>query len=167
MNKYSDATTEFLNCDLLQVNYISIMLIFKTEKRDNLLKSRTHILGLPWWRSDWESACQCRAQGFEPWSGKIPHATEQLSPCATTTEPASHNHWSLCAQSLCSTTKPPQWEARAPQWRVAPARHNLEKARAQQQRPNTAKNKLNFKKELVFFAQYYEHSVRTHPVFQF
>ena len=26
--------------------------------------------------------------GFEPWSGKIPHAAEQLSACATTTEPA-------------------------------------------------------------------------------
>ena len=25
---------------------------------------------------------------FEPWSGRIPHATEQLSLCATTTEPA-------------------------------------------------------------------------------
>ena len=25
---------------------------------------------------------------FDPWSGKIPHAAEQLSPCATTTEPA-------------------------------------------------------------------------------
>ena len=25
--------------------------------------------------------------GFEPWSGKIPHAAEQLSPYATTTEP--------------------------------------------------------------------------------
>ena len=25
--------------------------------------------------------------GFEPWSGKIPHAVEQLSLCATTTEP--------------------------------------------------------------------------------
>ena len=25
--------------------------------------------------------------GFEPWSGKIPHAAEQRSPCATTTEP--------------------------------------------------------------------------------
>ena len=25
---------------------------------------------------------------FNPWSGKIPHAVEQLSPCATTTEPA-------------------------------------------------------------------------------
>ena len=31
-------------------------------------------------------------QGFEPWSGKIPHAAEQLSPCATTTEPACHNY---------------------------------------------------------------------------
>ena len=26
--------------------------------------------------------------GFEPWSRKIPHAAEQLSQCATTTEPA-------------------------------------------------------------------------------
>ena len=45
-------------------------------------------LGLPWWRSGWESACQCRGHGFEPWSGKIPHAAEQLGPWATTTEPA-------------------------------------------------------------------------------
>ena len=29
---------------------------------------------------------QCRGHGFDPWSGKIPHAAEQLSPCATTTE---------------------------------------------------------------------------------
>ena len=42
----------------------------------------------PWWRSGWESACQCRGHGFEPWSGKIPYATEQLGPWATTTEPA-------------------------------------------------------------------------------
>ena len=45
-------------------------------------------LGLPWWRSGWESACQCRGRGFKPWSGKIPHAAEQLGPWATTTEPA-------------------------------------------------------------------------------
>ena len=44
--------------------------------------------GLPWWRSGWESACQCRGHGFEPWSGKVPHAAEQLGPWATTTEPA-------------------------------------------------------------------------------
>ena len=40
--------------------------------------------GLPWWRSGWESACQCRGHGFEPWSGRIPHAAERLSPCTTT-----------------------------------------------------------------------------------
>ena len=45
-------------------------------------------LGLPWWRSGWESACQCRAHGFEPWSRKIPRAAEQLGPWATITEPA-------------------------------------------------------------------------------
>ena len=44
--------------------------------------------GLPWWHSGWESACRCRGHRFEPWSGKIPHAAEQLSPWATTTEPA-------------------------------------------------------------------------------
>ena len=49
---------------------------------------RIHLPGLPWWRSGWESACQCRGHGFGPWSGKIPHAAEQLSPWATTTEPA-------------------------------------------------------------------------------
>ena len=46
------------------------------------------IWGLPWWRSGWESACQCRGHGFEPWSGKIPHAAERLGLWATTTEPA-------------------------------------------------------------------------------
>ena len=53
-----------------------------------LIKELKILLGLPWWHSGWESACQCRGHGFEPWSGKIPHATEQLGPWATTTEPA-------------------------------------------------------------------------------
>ena len=44
--------------------------------------------GLPWWRSGWESTCQSRGHGFEPWSGRIPHPAEQLGPWATTTEPA-------------------------------------------------------------------------------
>ena len=29
---------------------------------------------------------------FDPWSEKIPHAMEQLSPRAATTEPARHNY---------------------------------------------------------------------------
>ena len=44
--------------------------------------------GLTWWHSGWESVCQCRGHGFYPWSGRIPHAAEQLGPCTTTTEPA-------------------------------------------------------------------------------
>ena len=43
--------------------------------------------GLAWWCSGKESSCKCSGHRFDPWSGKIPHASEQLSPCATTTEP--------------------------------------------------------------------------------
>ncbi|XP_073653148.1 TOM1-like protein 2 isoform X4 [Tursiops truncatus] len=35
-----------------------------------------------------EDALFALEHGLEPWSGKIPHAAEQRSPCATTTEPA-------------------------------------------------------------------------------
>ena len=34
---------------------------------------------------------------FDPWSGKIPHATEQLSPCTTTFEPTCY-----CAIAQCA-----------------------------------------------------------------
>lgn len=34
-----------------------------------------------------KSSCQRRRQGSRPWSGKIPHARELLSPCTTATEP--------------------------------------------------------------------------------
>ena len=52
------------------------------------LPSKKQNRGLPWWHSGWESACPCRGHGFEPWSGKIPHAAEQLGPWATTAGPA-------------------------------------------------------------------------------
>ena len=58
-----------------------------TRSRMHAATKRSRV-GLPQWRSGWESACQCREHGFEPWSGKIPHATEQLGPWATITEPA-------------------------------------------------------------------------------
>ena len=37
--------------------------------------------------AQWLRACQCRRHRPEPWAGKIPHASEQPSPSATTTEP--------------------------------------------------------------------------------
>ena len=43
-------------------------------------------LGLPCWSSGYESPCQCRGHRFDPWSGKIPQAMEQLNLCATTIE---------------------------------------------------------------------------------
>ena len=97
------------------------------------------IWGLPWWRSGWESACQCRGHGFEPWSERIPHAAEQLNPWATATEPAR------LEPVLRNCKRPRQWEARAPRWKVAPARCNWRKALAQKRRPNAAKNKFKNK----------------------
>ena len=55
----------------------------------NVLKNKP---GLPQWLSGLESACQCRRHGFNQWSGTIPHASEQVSPHTTTTEPVL---WSL------------------------------------------------------------------------
>ena len=66
--------------DLVYDMCLQLTILYCTLK--NMLR------GFPWWCSGWESACQCRAHGFEPWSGKIPHAAEQLGPWATTTEPA-------------------------------------------------------------------------------
>ena len=57
--------------------------------------------------------------GSTPGPGVIPHAVEQLGPCATATEPvlwspratasgpACHNCWSPCAWSLSSATGEP------------------------------------------------------------
>ena len=45
--------------------------------------------------------------------------------CRGATGPVSHNYWA-CASGACAPQRerPPQWEARAPWWRVAPACHN-------------------------------------------
>ena len=40
-------------------------------------------LGLPWWSSGLESACQWRGYRFDPWSRKIPHAAGHLSLCVS------------------------------------------------------------------------------------
>ena len=47
-------------------------------------KTLTH-MGFLWQLSSKESVCQCRGHRFDPWSGKISHGAEQLSPRTTTT----------------------------------------------------------------------------------
>ena len=79
--------------------------------------------GLPWWLRGEEPACQCRRHGFNPWSGKISHAKEQLSPCAWALEPRNHNYCAhesellkpSCPRAHTPQEKPPQWELHAPQ----------------------------------------------------
>ena len=56
---------------------------------------------LPWWLSGEESACQCRRHGFDPWSGKIPHAVEQLSQRATTIEPVLQSPGATITEPMC------------------------------------------------------------------
>ena len=92
-------------------------------------------LGLPWWLSGWESACKSRGHGFEPWSGKIPHAAEQLGPWATATEPA-RLEFVLCNKRGPRTAM-----------KSGPRSLQLEKALAQKWRPNTVKNKYKLKKK--------------------
>ena len=79
---------------------------FNTNNLDNLEKNgqiprnvqpiKTESRGLPRWSSGWESASHCRGYGFDPSSGKIPHASEHWSLRVTTIEPKLHNYWSPC-----------------------------------------------------------------------
>ena len=74
-----------------------------------------------------------------PWPRKIPHAAEQLSPCATTTEPELQSPRATTTEPVNQTTEAcaprahapqqekPQREARALQRRVAPAHCNQRK----------------------------------------
>ena len=74
----------YVSLDLPKCLPISLS-IFLSDHFSTSLRSS---FGLPWWRSGWESACQCRGHGFEPWSGKIPHAAGWLGPWPTIAEPA-------------------------------------------------------------------------------
>ena len=73
-------------------------------------------------------------------SGRIPHASGQLSSCATTTEPKhpKAQELQLLSPNAATIEGKPQWDAHTPQ---------LEKASAKQQRLSPAKNKLKLKKQ--------------------
>ena len=87
------------------------------------------------WLSGKESTRQCRRHRFDPWSKKIPHVTEQLSPCPTavepvrsslgtsTAEPTCHNYCSSCilGSVLCNKGNHCNEEPEHGNWTVAPA----------------------------------------------
>ena len=76
---------------LLCINIISLS-VFRGKVLKWLEKRNTS--GLPWWRSGWESACQCRAHVFVLRSARIPL-------CRAEAGPASHTYWA-CAFGACA-----------------------------------------------------------------
>ena len=66
-------------------------------------KVKQTLRGFPWWYSGWEVTCQCRAHGFNPWSGKVSHALEPLSPSTTSMGFCSRAQEPQLL-SLCATT---------------------------------------------------------------
>ena len=89
--------------------------------------------GLPWWRSVWESACQCRGHGFVAPVWEDPK-------CCRAARPVSHNYWA-CTSGACAPQweRPRQWEARAPRSRVAPTRRNWSKPSHRNEDPTQPK----------------------------
>ena len=117
--------------------------------------------GFPWWLSGKESACQCRKHGFNPWSGKIPHASEQLSPWATTVlfslcsraqepqllSPGAALLKPACPRACARQQENPLWrEARTPQLESSPCSPQLEKSSRSNKDPAQPKmiNKSNY-----------------------
>ena len=92
-------------------------------------------LGPYWWLSGKESACQCRRQEFDPWSGKIPHATEQLSLCTKLLKLVHSRVRALQQEKLL------QWKTYALQPRAAPAHRNQRKPVGSNRDP--AQSKIN------------------------
>ena len=70
--------------------------------QEKLIKGRLFLkcalLGLPWWSTGKTPSSQCRGPGFDPWSRKIPRATQKLSWHTTAVEPCSLDPWN------CSST---------------------------------------------------------------
>ena len=58
------------------------------KKNHKLLKSKSIHRDFPGGSVVKNPPANAGDTGLIPWSRKIPHATQQLSPCTTTTEPA-------------------------------------------------------------------------------
>ena len=93
------------------VRYVRTMRYIHTMEYYLALK-RNEALELPrrperWWIRK-ESTCQSKRRGFDSWAEKIPHAVEQLSLCATITEPVLQSPGAAAAEPTWPRTHAPQ-----------------------------------------------------------
>ena len=61
-----------------------------------------------------ESTCQCRGHRTNPWSGKIPRASGQLSPCLKACSPRALEALLCDQRSHCSETPVPSNQGEPP-----------------------------------------------------
>ena len=113
-----------------------IMKHYTAMKWDEMKMKKLLLLGLPWWRSGWESAANAGDTGSGPGLGgsHMPRSSWAREP-----QLLSLRVWSLCSATReAAMVRGPRTamksDSRLPQ---------LEKALAQKRRPNTAKNKKN------------------------
>ena len=128
-----------------EINYLPHCIIFYHLTSSLVLKIfiSEFFLGLSWWPRGEGFTCQCRKHGFTPWSGKIPHAVEQLNPCTTTIEPVPKRLGAAtteaCAARACALQqeKPPQWDAHTLQLESSPqsTRYNYRKSLSSNEDP--------------------------------
>ena len=154
-NEWSHITIALLILLLLRpwIRYYGTAFAVNREKwcKDGYLQESK--VCLPWWFNGKESACQCRRHRFHPWSGKIPHAVEQLNWCTVTVDclacalgPGSHNYWAHAPQlltpvpqSLCSSAGEAT-TMRSPHTATGTCSLQLETS-LHSNRPSTGKNK--------------------------
>ena len=79
-----------------------------THKLSVKLILKKYTCRVPWWLSGKEATGQCRSHRFNPWSGKIPYATEQLSLCMATAEPVCESPGAAMTEALSPQEKPQQ-----------------------------------------------------------
>ena len=94
-------------CLLKEVSNLYVYQDLKKKKKEKLqgaFRLRKITLGLPWWYSGLEPASQCRRHRFDPWSGKIPHVSEQLSPVLRLPSPRAATPEACTLQPVPSST---------------------------------------------------------------
>ena len=104
--------------------------------------------------------CQCRRHRLDSQSGKIPHAVEQLRPCATNTEPVLQSPGAASTQRMSCSYWSPQPRAPAPPQKIhsdeKAANHSREKREQQrgpvQPKANLKNTKTSFLKIQIWSA---------------
>ena len=87
--------------------------------------------------------------GFDPWSGKIPHATEQVSLCATTAKPSLQGPPAATTEAHVPRACALQEEELPQEACCRPHLPQLEKSPDEATKTQCSKNKQFFKKEKV------------------